>query len=166
MNYIRAYTMLHERANYVTKYILVAMGAFPINKTINVINKYDLVINLTNKSPSDLKTNCVQYSIPKGCVPNDEMLENILNKIHEYHSQNKTVYIQCEGGHGRSGFIATIYFGKLYNMNGIDSINYIQKLHDERIDRGKCRAPFPENNKQVKYIIKHLGISEGANNTR
>ncbi len=46
-------------------------------------------------------------------------------------------------------------------MNGIDLINYIQQIHDDRIDRGMYKAPLPENNKQVKYIIKHLGISDG-----
>ena len=151
---------LHERANYVTSDGLVAMGAEPIPLTLDIINDYDLVIDLRdteNGAYVGYKGIYRNFPIPNGGVPTEQQLNDIMDLIKSYHQNGKSVYIHCVGGHGRSGTIAAIYIGKLYRLNGTKAIEVIETLHNSRKDMGRKRAPAPETKSQVSFIMRHLG---------
>lgn len=42
------------------------------------------------------------------------------------------VYIHCKGGHGRSGVIASLLYGILYNKTAEESLEIIKEAHDKR----------------------------------
>lgn len=153
---------VHARSNYVTGDKRVAMGAEPIPKTLPVINKYDLVIDLRDKPKRHpgLTADYQSFPIPSGGVPTKAQLSEILALITEYHRSGKSVYIHCKGGHGRSGTVAAVYIGQLYGLNGTEAIEHIGALHDARTDRGAKGAPAPENNRQVKFILDQLGVGD------
>ncbi len=152
---------LHSHANYVTDDGLIVMGAEPIEKTLPIINTYDLVINLTLSPSVSISTAYAQFFMPVESLPTDKQLKEIIALITDYHSQSKSVYVYCKGGHGRSGTICAIYLGILYKLDGAQAVARISSLHDSRVDRGRLRAPAPETQRQVQFVMKHLGHASG-----
>jgi len=79
-----------------------------------------------------------------------ELATNLLRRL----DVGETIYLHCWGGHGRAGTVASLLFGLLYGMDGLESMEYIQALHDTR--RFPLDTPSPQTQKQRDQVSRIL----------
>ena len=84
-----------------------------------------------------------------GILP-DDVLDEVVAKIIDRLSQNKRVLLFCMGGHGRTGYVASVVLGKLGYE---DPIGYLRSTY--------CRQAV-ESNEQVRQIAGILGKPDMA----
>lgn len=80
----------------------------------------------------------------------DDVLEPFLSRILDRLSSNKKVGLFCVGGHGRTGYIASIVLGRLGYQ---DPIGFLREHY--------CKEAV-ESNEQVQHIVAVLGRPELA----
>jgi protein-tyrosine phosphatase len=56
-----------------------------------------------------ISINCVHFPIRDVSIPTEELMIQILDKIDQAHSLNKSVYVHCLGGVGRTGTVVGCY---------------------------------------------------------
>ena len=79
-----------------------------------------------------------------------ELATNLLRRL----DVGEMIYLHCWGGHGRAGTVASLLVGLLYGMNGAESMEYIQALHDTR--RFPLDTPSPQTQKQRDQVSRIL----------
>ena len=79
-----------------------------------------------------------------------ELATNLLRRL----DVGETIYLHCWGGHGRAGTVASLLVGLLYGMDGQESMEYIQALHDTR--RFPLDTPSPQTQKQRDQVSRIL----------
>lgn len=79
-----------------------------------------------------------------------ELAANLLRRL----DVGETIYLHCWGGHGRAGTVASLLIGLLYGLNGLQSMQYVQTLHDTR--RFPLDTPSPQTQKQRDQVIRIL----------
>ncbi|KAL0485282.1 tyrosine phosphatase [Acrasis kona] len=82
----------------------------------------------------------IQFEIPDQHVALDKDVEELIGKLVGRYHDGDNILIHCWGGHGRTGTIAAILLGKLYNLGADDSLRRVQAVHGCR-DISKSRAP-------------------------
>jgi predicted NAD-dependent protein-ADP-ribosyltransferase YbiA (DUF1768 family) len=164
-NVIDSKLFSHSRCNPITKNLNIFIGAKPIPESINnICNYFNIIIDLTDDSEKwyiehmEKIKNIKYYNFPikNGKIPTIIQLKSILDIIDE----NKKIYIHCNGGHGRAGTIACLFIGKKYNLTSVQSIHYINKCRNLRIDKSRNFIPSPETTTQINLLIKELGIDD------
>lgn len=154
----------HSRANWVVHNRL-CIGAKPIlpefynnfkkcgiSVFVNLIEGHDYKKYLSSEDTY------ISFPIKTGRTrPVKEIHDFVLKLL----SIDKPIYMHCEGGHGRTGMIASIYVGIMYNMKAAAAINYVIETRKLREDSTRNFVPLPETNCQVKSVIQILGIEDG-----
>lgn len=99
-------------------------------------------INLDNERkevPPDDMEGYIWMPVVDGYPPNPIQLAMGTSVIHEAIHDNRTVYIHCKNGHGRSPTLVAAYLIKYKNMSVDEAINLIQEkrpeIHIEDIQR-------------------------------
>lgn len=45
-----------------------------------------------------------------------------------------TIYIHCNGGHGRAGTVASVIVGKMLSMDVCEAVSHIELCRNSRLD--------------------------------
>ena len=138
----------------------ILCGEYPYN--ITDIQSYcnsfvDLRRYKHNDYQEDLHENINynNYPITDHGTPSKIFCKKIIKYILTELENNKTIYIHCHGGHGRTGIITAILLKHLQpNISGKETLQVISHLHSNRIDRGN-NIPSPETDEQREYVIKY-----------
>ena len=138
----------------------ILCGEYPYE--INVIQHYcnsfvDLRRCGYNKYKEELQENInyKNYPITDHRTPSKIFCKQIIKYILTELENNKTIYIHCHGGHGRTGMITAIILKYLQpNISGEESLEVISHLHSYRNDKGDD-IPSPETNEQRQYVINY-----------
>lgn len=144
----------------------IYFGKYPDENILNIIKelKIHTVIDLTH-----FLENLPTYTLPKGInriefpIPDFGIEED--DKVDEFVSfilrdvLPCNIYIHCKGGHGRSGTIAALLYGKIHNKNGEESLNYINECHDKRKTMSKRMRYLgsPHSLSQKEQVKRMLG---------
>jgi hypothetical protein len=115
-------------------------------------NCYDVLVPLNSLSGSiwnkGFRGEILYYPTPDFDVLPEEIANELTEKIIERMTYNKKVGLFCLGGHGRTGYIASIVLGK----RGIkDPVHFIRKKY--------CKEAI-ESNEQINQISKILDLPE------
>ena len=90
-----------------------------------------------------------QISIKDFSVPTERQMIRILNQI-DMCINEKTVYVHCWGGKGRTGTVVGCYLARHGFAAGNDVIEMIKKLRKNTED---CSDPSPETRDQFDIVI-------------
>ena len=111
-------------------------------------NHYDVLIPL-NSLDADIwkfgfRGQILYYPISDFSILPDDVLEDLVSKILIHLKDGKKIGLFCGGGHGRTGYVASVVMGKL----GIDDpIAFV---------RGKYCQQAVESDAQIRHIAKVL----------
>jgi len=90
-----------------------------------------------------------QISIKDLSVPTERQMVRILNQI-DMCINEKTVYVHCWGGKGRTGTVVGCYLARHGMAAGSDVIDMIKELRKNTVD---FSDPSPETRKQINMVI-------------
>ena len=90
-----------------------------------------------------------QISIKDLSVPTERQMVRILNQI-DMCINEKTVYVNCWGGKGRTGTVVGCYLARHGMAAGSDVIDMIKELRKNTVD---FSDPSPETRKQINMVI-------------
>jgi len=120
--------MYMENYNKVVDYLFVGNDKSPFE----LYDDVDLIVNCTNNIilPHVIK-NVITLSVKDDPIESDNLFDliiktNILEKIHAQILNKKSVLIFCQMGSQRSCTVVACYLIKYYNMQIMDTINYIR----------------------------------------
>jgi protein-tyrosine phosphatase len=93
--------------------------------------------------------------VDRGVEDDDKVMELIDGVVT---SQSYPIYIHCKRGHGRSGMISAILYGKMNNKSGEESIDYIKKCHEKRtvVSKRVRMLNTPMNDTQIEQVLRLL----------
>ena len=150
----------HDRSNRITDDYKIVVGAKPIQETLENILKFDIIVNLTDDEwykKYITKNTYINLPIKNGGVPTKKDAECLVDLLIDNYNKGKSIYIHCNGGHGRAGTIGAALLGKLYSLDANEAINRIIKYREERKDKSRNFIPTPETQAQVNLLMKMLG---------
>jgi hypothetical protein len=121
---------------------------------INVKHLIDLTENKLTKVPK----NVTYKHFP---ITDRKVSKNTMEIIKYIESLKGKVYIFCKGGHGRSGYIAAILYGRKFNICGTDSLKYINNEWNAQRDQSflSCKIRklgSPQTKAQKKCVLEIL----------
>ena len=96
----------------------------------------------------------INFEIVDRGVEDDEKVKELIDSI--ISTQSFPIYIHCKRGHGRSGTIAAILYGKMNNKTADESIDYIKKCHEKRtvVSKRIRQLNTPMNDTQKEQIYR------------
>jgi ribA/ribD-fused uncharacterized protein len=103
-------------------------------------------------------SNAEYYHFPvydANAFSSDEMLQKAATLIEACVSQNKKVQINCLGGHGRSGLLATVWLAQHHKLCFADALKLNNKLHMARTHKPKAGLELVQK-KQASRIIDNV----------
>jgi len=73
-------------------------------------------------------------------------------------NQGEKIYLHCWGGHGRTGTVAAVLLGLLYDISPREALNRVQKYHDVRLEASQYRMKIdspqrPSQRQQVRRVL-------------
>jgi protein-tyrosine phosphatase len=87
-------------------------------------------------------------------VADEESVDVFTNELVSLYNQGENMLIHCWGGHGRSGYIAAIVLGKLYNLTPQEALRRVQAAHDCR--SGGIKSTSPQHYTQFQQVVSIL----------
>jgi protein-tyrosine phosphatase len=68
------------------------------------------------------------------------------------------MFIHCRGGHGRTGVVAALLLGKIYNLPAYEALELVQRFHDNRksVQKKGQQYSSPETHEQKGQVYKIL----------
>lgn len=160
---------MNSRSNYITDDKRIVVGAMPFDdKDLEEITRSaNTIINLTAETPwyktivDKIDIRYIHFSIQSGRAPSKKRCTALIDRLLELYNKGETLYIHCNGGHGRAGTIAAILVGKMYNMDASEAISKINECRNTRQDISRNFIPTPETSAQVQLINQILGLKRG-----
>nr|QBK85534.1 MAG: dual specificity phosphatase / DNA processing protein [Marseillevirus LCMAC101] len=95
------------------------------------------------------------YSIPtpdRG-VTDDKPLFDMVYHAYQAVKDGKTVYVHCQGGHGRSGVFACCFLQLYYRIDHKKALERHKELHKTRKDNS--HKPSPQGRRQHAQIVRY-----------
>jgi protein-tyrosine phosphatase len=83
-------------------------------------------------------------------IPSRIEMCTILDRIDQCIAENKTVYLHCWGGRGRTGTVVGCFLKRHRLSSGQRVFNLIQELRKDTIDQEK---PSPETSQQINMVL-------------
>ena len=83
-------------------------------------------------------------------IPSMIEMCNIMDRIDQCIAENKTVYLHCRGGRGRTGTVVGCFLTRHGISSGQRVLNLIQELRKDTIDHEK---PSPETSRQIDMVL-------------
>ena len=90
-----------------------------------------------------------QISIKDFSVPTERQMVRVLNQI-DMCINEKTVYVHCWGGKGRTGTVVGCYLARHGFATGNEVIKKIKEFRKDTVD---CSDPSPETREQISMVI-------------
>jgi len=140
----------------------IYFGKYPDESILQTLSnlKVTTILDLTHffenlpsyKVPDNIKI--IHFEIIDRGVEDDEKVKELIEGI--ISTQSFPIYIHCKRGHGRSGTIASILYGKMNNKSGKESIDYIKKCHEKRtvVSKRVRTLNTPMNDIQKEQILR------------
>lgn len=158
-----AQTAPHSRSNWLLPQIL--LGAIPISSTIPKILEAGITVfvDLLPLGESKYKENLpshievINFPIASGRAPSLKSTRELIAKIIILMA-SKSIYIHCQGGHGRTGLIGAILYGQINNVSAGEAIRAVELSRNSRTDQSRNFIPTPETTAQVNLVGKILGL--------
>jgi hypothetical protein len=155
----------HSRCNFIMDDKRILIGAIPISITIDNIINFIIIITMIIYVQDKIREYALpnhikyyQFLIKVGSAPSKIQADNILNLIIEEYNNGGKIYIHCNGGRGRTGTIGAYILGKIYNWDVYESVIYIEKCRNTRIDTSRNFIPTPETN----VILNQIDLIENG----
>ena len=142
----------------------IYFGKYPDESILQTLSNLNIttILDLTHffenlpsyKVPDTMKRLHFEI-VDRGVEDDDKVLELIDGIIS---SQSYPIYIHCKRGHGRSGMIASVLYGKMNNKTGEESIDYIKKCHEKRtvVSKRVRMLNTPMNDTQIEQVLRLL----------
>jgi protein-tyrosine phosphatase len=89
-------------------------------------------------------------------IPDDQMLQTILDTMENDIENGKRVYVHCWGGHGRTGTV----IGSWLVKEGMSADEALDQIKSQRLLTSFGDAPSPQTQEQID-VIKKLSIALG-----
>ena len=140
----------------------IYFGKYPDESILQTLSnlKITTILDLTHffenlpsyKVPDNMKR--IHFEIVDRGVEDDEKVKELVDSI--ISTQALPIYIHCKRGHGRSGTIAAILYGKMNNKTADESIDYIKKCHEKRtvVSKRVRMLNTPMNDIQKEQIYR------------
>ena len=140
----------------------IYFGKYPDESILQILSnlKITTILDLTHffenlpsyKVPDNMKR--IHFEIVDRGVEYDEKVKELIEGI--ISSQSFPIYIHCKRGHGRSGTIAAILYGKMNSKTADESIDYIKKCHEKRtvVSKRVRMLNTPMNDTQKEQIYR------------
>ncbi|KAF0974814.1 hypothetical protein FDP41_006288 [Naegleria fowleri] len=87
------------------------------------------------------KLNYVTFPIRDKNIAEDDKVKELVQLLRSLVMRGEKLYIHCVGGHGRTGTIASLLLGNLYNLPAYDSLHWVQAFHDVRTVTNGRKSP-------------------------
>lgn len=145
----------------------LVFGKYPTDEETTLIEScgYSLFVDLCpleeiTWTPYVLKTSLRHHlpipdRKPQG-NPKDytETIDIILGAL----QNNEKVYIHCRGGHGRSGTLAAIIYGRVTNSSGFEALEAVKRAHQNRLEMSDKMRKLgaPQTRVQKTFVLKNL----------
>jgi protein-tyrosine phosphatase len=99
------------------------------------------------------------FPIPDMSTAKDNATVTFISTLVESSKQG-AMYIHCLGGHGRSGLIMSLLYGRLFAKNGEESLAVIKESHSKRqtMHPKMRKLGSPQTKAQKKQVIKLLNL--------
>ena len=160
-------TLPHTRCNWLLDRLL--LGAAPTPHTLSALldASISVFVNLSaeiewdyhNSLPGDVKF--IHFPIPSGGTPPLKETRNFINELLGlFQTTQASIYVHCNGGHGRTGLIGAILYGTVHKVSAPEAIRAVEESRETRIDTSRNFIPTPETNRQIKFVGKYLGFDE------
>jgi len=149
----------HARCNYIGLGDKILVGGYPPG--IQELEDWgvNIFVNCQQQQYQVSDKSVLEYfPIPPGRAPGIKKSTELINRLHDYYYQGKTIYIHCSGGHGRAGTIGGLLLGKICGMDAVNCIYYLGQWRDTRIDKSRNFIPTPESEGQVKLLLTQLPV--------
>lgn len=145
----------------------IYFGKYPDESILQTLSNLNIttILDLTHffenlpsyKVPDNMKR--IHFEIVDRGVEEDEKVKELINTL--ISTQSFPIYIHCKRGHGRSGTIASILYGKMNSKTADESIDYIKKCHEKRTVVSKrvrmLNTPMNETQKEQIYrLLKEI----------
>lgn len=145
----------------------IYFGKYPDESILQTLSSLNIttILDLTHffenlpsyKVPDNMKR--IHFEIVDRGVEKDEKVKELINTL--ISTQSYPIYIHCKRGHGRSGTIASILYGKMNAKSADESIDYIKKCHEKRTVVSKrvrmLNTPMNEIQKEQIYrLLKEI----------
>lgn len=139
-------------------------GSYPNQDDVNDLELYykiDVFIDLTipNETFITPYTTLKQYirfsirdhNVPKNIIGYAALVYKILSLI----EKNKSIYIHCKGGHGRSGILVACLLKILYNITPEEAIQKTTLIHNSRSDIKEKykKMGSPQTQYQKSFVV-------------
>jgi protein-tyrosine phosphatase len=140
----------------------IYFGKYPDESILQTLSnlKVTTILDLTHffenlpayKVPDNMKR--INFEIVDRGVEDDEKIKELIEGI--ISTQYFPIYIHCKRGHGRSGTIAAILYGKMNSKTADESIEYIKKCHEKRtvVSKRVRMLNTPMNDIQKEQIYR------------
>lgn len=152
-----------ENSNYIESSKNILIGASPKTEDLNVLlmNGITTIINLTSDRDYIIPDQLTYFQFPirSGQGPSQKSLKEIFDVISGVLDLEQKIFIHCDNGHGRSGVLAAILYGKIEEKEACESIQHIEICRNSRTYKVENFVPTPETNAQVNFVGKILGVS-------
>ncbi len=145
----------------------IYFGKYPDESILQTLSNLNIttILDLTHffenlpsyKVPDNMKR--IHFEIVDRGVEEDKKVKELINTL--ISTQSFPIYIHCKRGHGRSGTIASILYGKMNSKTADESIDYIKKCHEKRTVVSKrvrmLNTPMNETQKEQIYrLLKEI----------
>ena len=106
---------------------------------------------------NELGIDVLRFPIKDVSIPTIETMRSILDTINHLLENEKTVYIHCWGGIGRTGTVAGCFLIEHKMATNTEAVSMIQKLkqHSERL----ATRISPETVEQIRFVENWSGVS-------
>ena len=143
-------------------------GSFPTQESVDELERegvryfVDLTDNINEKDIKPYKTQYtyINFPIKDHYVPTDWIVFAKfiikISKIIKNLKNNERLYINCRGGHGRSGVVVSCLLCFIFNLTTQQALDYTTKCHSNRmVMREKWRKiGSPQTFLQKKFVHK------------
>jgi len=140
----------------------IYFGKYPDETILQTLSNLNIttILDLTHffenlplyKVPDNMKR--IHFEIVDRGVEDDEKVKKLIDSL--ISTQSFPIYIHCKRGHGRSGTIASILYGKMNSKTADESIDYIKKCHEKRtvVSKRVRMLNTPMNDTQKEQIYR------------
>lgn len=120
--------------------------------------------NMFKQNPEDLQF--VYFPIIDQDVAPDKDFIMLIHDLLARLDRGEKFYLHCWGGHGRTGTVAAVLLGLLYDITPREALNRVQKYHDVRLEAAQYRMKIdspqrPSQRAQVRRVL--LGWNSPVN---